>query len=208
MKLINGLIGNDIVENKVYNTNGHRCEEISKLNFRNYILFVGDNVTLGLEKPIEETYPYLLSSKLNMDYYNLAVFNGGVDCLKFNLLSWLKKYNSPRFIVIGFEFLNAVMVSNHNYEYLNPADLQNNDVNDLYQYANLSGFFYGRKFLNENLLIKNINIPIYQLRFKDREYLFTKDVIDVFHDDSIFDYNTIAEKIQLKYKTQNMVARP
>jgi hypothetical protein len=209
MQLINGLIGNDqVLDKKLYNSNGHRCREISKINLRNYILFAGDNVTLGLEQPKDKTYPYLLSHKLNMDYYNLAIFNGGIDCLKFNLLSWLKKYNKPRFIVVGFEFLNAVMVSNHNYDYLNPADFEQNDVKDFYNYATLSGFFNGRKFLHENLFLKNINVPIYQLRFKDKEYLFTSGVNDVMHDESIFDYETIAEKIFVEYNKINVAARP
>lgn len=207
MRLVNDLIGNDDVE-KLYNSNGHRCKELSNLNFRNYILFLGDNVTLGLEKPIEETYPYLLSQKLKLDYYNLAVFNGGIDCLKFNLLSWLKQFNPPRFIVVGFEFLNAIMVSNHNYEYVDPASFENDDVKDFYNYANLSGFNNGRNLLIENLIIKNVNLPIYQLRFKDKLFLFNNGIFDVDHNDSIFDYESIAEKLFVEYKKRNLVAKP
>lgn len=207
MRLVNGLIGNDYVH-KLYNSNGHRCEEISKINFRNYILFAGDNITLGNESPVDKTYPYLLSKKLNMHYYNLAIFNGGIDCLKFNLLSWLKQHSPPRFIVVGFEFLNAVVVSNHNYEYLDPANFDNEDVKDFYNYANLSGFNNGRNLLVENLIIRNVNIPIYQLRFKDRNFLFTNGVYNVDHVDSIFDYESIAEKLYIEYKSKNMVARP
>lgn len=207
MRLANGLIGNDYAD-KLYNSNGHRCKEISDINFRNYILFVGDNITLGNESPIEKTYPYLLSKKLNMDYYNLAIFNGGIDCLKFNLLSWLKKHSPPKFIVMGFEFLNAVMVSNQNYDYIDPANFDNNDVKDFYNYANLSGFHTGRQLLIENLILKNINIPIYQLRFKDRNFLFTQGVYNIDCMENIFDYEMIAEKLFADYQSRNRVARP
>lgn len=209
MKLIKGFIGNDN-HNNLYNSLGHRCKEIDELNFHNYILFFGDNVALDLNKPIEATYPYLISKSLKVDYYNLSIFNGGVDCFRYNLLSWFKQFKDdpPRFIVVGFEFLNAVMVSNHNYDYLDPADFNIQDVSDLYHYANLSGFFSGRNLLNESLLIRNINLPIYQINFKDKNTLFTKNVFDIKYDGSLDDSQQIAKDFYIEYKLRNSKIKP
>lgn len=209
MRLLDDFIGNDDNDN-LYNSLGHRCKELNELNLHNYILFLGDNVSLGLDKPIEQTYPYLVSQSLKMDYYNLSIFNGGIDCFKYNILSWFKKFSNdnPRFIVIGFEFLNAVLVSNHNYDYLNPASFDNDDVKDLYNYANLSGFFTGRNLLNESLILRNINVPIYQLIFKDKTPLFTNGVFNIDCDSSMFDYTEISNKLVQSYKSRNSRIKP
>jgi hypothetical protein len=81
------------------NSYGHRCKELSELNLHNYILFVGDNICLSYHLPIEETFPYIVSKKLNVDYYNLSIFNGGIEAIKFNLLSWVHIISN-----IGFRF--------------------------------------------------------------------------------------------------------
>ena len=39
----------------------------------NYILFIGCSHTMGVGLELEKTYPHILSEKLKMDYYNLAV---------------------------------------------------------------------------------------------------------------------------------------
>lgn len=209
MRLLDGFIGNDDNDN-LYNSLGHRCKELSDINLHNYILVLGDNISLGLDKPIQETYPYIVSKYLKMDYYNLSIFNGGVDCLRFNLLSWFKRYNNspPRFIIIGFEFLNAVLVSNSNYDYLNPADFTQEDVNDLYKYANLSGFFSGRNLLNENLILRNINVPIYQIKFTDKNLLLQNNIFNVEYNGSIFDYSAISNAISKTYQSKNSRIKP
>ena len=209
MRLLQGFIGNDDHDN-LYNSFGHRCNEIDNLNFHNYVLFLGDNVALDLNKPIEDTYPYLISKALKVDYYNLSIFNGGVDCFRFNLLSWFNKFKEtpPRFIVVSFEFLNAVMVSNHNYDYLNPADFNNDDVKDLYHYANLSGFFTGRNLLNESIISRHINVPIYQICFKDKNTLFNKNVYNISYDGPLEDSHSISELFVKDYKLRNSKVRP
>jgi hypothetical protein len=50
------------------NSNGHRCKEINQvlgddLQFSKYFLVLGDNACLHMHKPIEETWPYLLSKQ-------------------------------------------------------------------------------------------------------------------------------------------------
>ena len=64
---------------RTLNSLGHRCKEIKEvlvnLQFQRYFLVLGDNACLHMHKPIEETWPYLLSKAINYQYYNLAVSN-------------------------------------------------------------------------------------------------------------------------------------
>lgn len=167
MRLIDGLVGHDI--DNLYNDHGHRCNKnIKDVNFRNYILFVGDNLGLRLDLPLEQTFPYILSDKLSTDYYNLCIFNGGIDIIKQNLFVWLKKYPAPKAIVIAAEFANAIVVSDQNFSLIKPADLTDPIVNDLLDGANQCGFFTGRQLLFSNLIDNIVTCPIYQVMVENQ----------------------------------------
>lgn len=78
---------------KVYydlNSYGHRCKPLTELS-DNYILFTGCSFTLGQGVPIEKSYPYLLASHYNTDYYNLALSGCGIDSLFYNVVSFINK---------------------------------------------------------------------------------------------------------------------
>lgn len=203
MRIIDGLIGGDT--NQQLNSHGHRCKEISELNFRNYILFVGDNAGLKLDKPIEDTFPYLTAKKSNMDYYNLAVFNGGLDVVKNNLVVWLHKYSAPRAIVISCEFANALLVSNKNREYLNVADLDDPVVIDMIDAANNCGFFAGKQYLIDKTIPSVTSIPVYQVVIKDKIKPLNTNTIDIEWDGT--DAEVIAEKLASVIKTKITSAR-
>ena len=79
----------------VRNTNGHRCKDIEDIDLDNYILFAGCSHTEGIGLKLEDTYPYLLSKKLNTDYYNLAIGGAGVDTLSYNITTWFAKIKKP-----------------------------------------------------------------------------------------------------------------
>jgi len=122
MQFYDNLLGHELSLD--FNSRGHRCKEIEELDQRKYFLFVGDNISLGLGTPIEETYPYLISKKFNTDYYNLSIFNGGLDAIKYNLLAWNSVVKvPPKAIIISTEFLNSFLVSNKNYTFLEACDL-------------------------------------------------------------------------------------
>jgi len=180
MQFVNGLIGNDADEG-LYNSNGHRCKELSELNLQNYILFVGDNANLVLDLPIEETYPYLIAKELKSDYYNLSVFNGGMDSIRFNLVSWYFKYKQkPKAIIAGCEFLNAVMVSDIDNTYLKSIDYDSDTTKELYHNGNICGFFNGKNTLSNNIFSHMIATPIYQIVFDDKLPIFeSKKVINL-----------------------------
>lgn len=83
------------------NENGHRCKNISEIDLDNYILFTGCSYTEGIGIELEKTFAYLLSQKLNVDYYNLALGGSGPDVCFFNLIKFyftVKKL--PKFLIL------------------------------------------------------------------------------------------------------------
>lgn len=206
MQIINGFIGND--PDIFYNSNGHRCKEVSELNFRNYLLFVGDNLSLGLDKPIEKTYPYIISKNLATDYYNLSVFNGGIDATKHNLFSWLYHNPQPRAIIIGFEFLNAILKSDKNLRKLESVDYSNDIVQDVIDYGNSVGFFNGRNELFNWLLNSITSVPVYQIYLKDRENLLNDKIVNIPYEDDIFNHSLIADKFLSIYNKRTATIKP
>lgn len=82
-----------------YNEYGHRTAPVADINLSNYILFVGCSHTEGIGLKLEDTYPNVVSKKLGIDYYNLAVGGTGTQVMQHNLVTWLTKYNFPKAIV-------------------------------------------------------------------------------------------------------------
>ncbi len=180
MRFVDGLLGHD--PDNIYNSHGHRCKELSELNLRNYILFVGDNAGLELDKPIEETVPYLTAKELGVDYYNLCVFNGGSDAIKFNLFSWMFRFPKPKAIIVASEFINSLLISDPNQSFISAADLSDDMVTDAINAANNNGFFNARHYMLDTLISNTIQIPIYQLTIKEKLKVLSKTAIDIDHD--------------------------
>lgn len=191
MRFVEEFIGHD--PDPQFNSMGHRCKELMDLNFHNYVLFIGDNPGLGLDKPIEETFPYLIAKHMNVDYYNLCVFNGGVDALRYNTLLWLHRFEQkPKAIFASCEFLNSVLVSNKNFSFIKPCDTNDLIVQDVLDNAQKSGYFDFRNYLADKMISRMIRFPIYKIRFKDRKQIFSRNVINIDYDDDIYDYKKIA----------------
>jgi hypothetical protein len=207
MQFVNSLLGNGLSDQ--YNSNGHRCKEISEINFQNYILFAGDNGSLGLDKPVEQTFPYLISQKLKCDYYNLSVFNGGLDALRYNLITWFTKYKRPKAVVISVEFMNSLLISDANFTKIDAADYNDEIIQDVSNVGNICGFFAGRNILARELLKQYVICPIYQLRYANSVQLFDSDfVTDIDYDGDQFDYNNIAQVISAKIIAKTQRVRP
>jgi hypothetical protein len=82
------------------NSFGHRSKEINKLD-QEFVLFVGCSITVGSAVALEDTFPYIVSNNLNVDYYNLAVEGSGPDLLSFNMSNWFSKIRHiPKTVVI------------------------------------------------------------------------------------------------------------
>lgn len=93
------------------NSLGHRCKDLSEINLDEYILFAGCSNTFGIGLDLENTYPYLVSKKLNCDYYNLSISGTGIDVLEYNLLTWfLTIKQKPKALIVQWpdhsRFLN------------------------------------------------------------------------------------------------------
>jgi hypothetical protein len=207
MQFVDDLIGND--NSPQFNSRGHRCKELEEVNLHNYFLFAGDNVGLGLDKDVTETYPYIVSKALKTDYYNLCVFNGGVDCLRYNLLTWLNKHKEkPRAIIVSYEFLNSVIVSDHNFENLKYCDLDDIITQDLLDMAQDTGFFKMRNYIADKLITRLVNIPIFQINFSDKQNVFTTNITNIDFDGHTHDHKTIASLLIRNIRMKQEKAKP
>lgn len=103
----------DIEISYIRNSVGHRCIDISQLDFDNYIMFAGCSFTEGIGLELEKTYPYLLSKKLNCDYYNVALGGTGVDAIIHNLTIWINTYKKPKLLIVQWPHLLRGLVADN-----------------------------------------------------------------------------------------------
>jgi len=207
MQFYNNLLGHDLAD--IFNSRGHRCKEIEEINLQNYILFAGDNVGVGWGTPIEETYPYLVSKALKKDYYNLSIFNGGLDSLRYNLITWYHKIpQKPRAIIISNEFLNSFIVSDLNNTTFLPCDLNDENVKSVLDSGNTTNYFLTRQYFTDKLISNLIKIPIYQIEFKDKIPALKNNVISLKHEGDIFDHHAISKLIVAEFNKTKIQIRP
>lgn len=207
MNFYDGFLGHDLGPD--FNSKGHRCKEIEEINLHNYILFAGDNIAVGWDKPIEETYPYIVSKKLKVDYYNLSIFNGGVESIKFNLLTWINKIpKKPKAIIISCEFLNSFVVSDKNNSSFSHCDLNNDVVRDAFDTGNYTGFFNMRNIMAEKLILNSVISPIFQIEFENKIPLFNKQVVQILHNGDIFDHYKISDSLVKEIQKTTEKVRP
>ena len=153
------------------NSLGHRCKEIKEvlgedLQFQRYFLVLGDNACLHMHKPVEETWPYLLSKAINHQYYNLAVSDTGLEGVKYNLFNWLHQYSKPRMIFISCEWANTFLGADYTLQGTIEADKR----------ADRAGFWIGRRRLFTKL-IENLGIPVYLILGPNDEPTVVSDEI-------------------------------
>jgi hypothetical protein len=82
------------------NSLGHRCKELSEINFNDYILTIGCSNTEGIGLELQKTYPYVLAERLNCSYYNLGLGGSGIDVLNHNLTMWMNIFKKPKLLVV------------------------------------------------------------------------------------------------------------
>ncbi len=153
-----------------YNKHGHRSIEIEDLDFNNYILFLGDSHTEGIGLELETTYPYLVSQKLNLPYYNLGLGASGIDVMCYNLSIWLSKFPKPKFIVLNWSDPTRFITKTGRQSLHNFTGIWSSDVliQELIKYGEFSGYFETRFLMQSNIIrnllnfnnIKNANFTI------------------------------------------------
>jgi hypothetical protein len=77
-----------------FNSHGYRCNEISNQE----ILVLGCSQTEGHGLPLELTWPYLLSQKINKDYVNLAKGGDGAQAQITKAFQFFKEFYKPKYI--------------------------------------------------------------------------------------------------------------
>lgn len=83
------------------NNLGHRCMLNIKDLTEPYILFTGCSFTEGIGLSLEDTYPFILSKKIGIPYYNLAMAGSGWDLVIYNLNIWLELgIKQPKYLII------------------------------------------------------------------------------------------------------------
>ncbi len=165
------------------NSNGHRCKEIKEvlgddLQFSKYFLILGDNACLHMHKPIEETWPYLLSKQINYQYYNLAIMNGGLECVRHNLFNWLHVYSKPKMIYMSCEWANNFL----------GVDYDDETTQEASKLADEAGYWIGRRRMF-SMLLDQIDVPIYLIMGPNDEYIARTDSINVLELDHSDDEN-------------------
>ena len=165
------------------NSRGHRCKEIEEvlgddLQFSKYFLVLGDNACLHMHKPVEETWPYLLSQKINHQYYNLAVMHGGLECVRHNLFNWLHVYSKPKMIYMSCEWANSFLGVDYDKEYTQEAS----------KHADKAGYWIGRRRMF-SMLLDQIDVPIYLIMGPNDEYTARTDSINILELDHSDDKN-------------------
>ena len=137
-----------------YNNYGHRCKNVEEIDQQNYILFIGCSHTMGVGLELEKTFPYLLSEKLSMDYYNLAVPATGIDVLEYNLLTWLFKMKKPKLIVVQWPDHSRFIEYDSIHDHILERGSWNKESNYVSFIVNAedTGLFYARKALSARLI--------------------------------------------------------
>ena len=188
----------DLLQNTIkdpsFNSLSHRCKEVTdvlgpNLDFRKYFLVLGDNAGLHMHQPVEETWPYLVSKETSYRYYNACIIDGGLEAVRFNLLTWLKKYshNLPKMIYVSCEWANRFYGVEYDEEIKEASNLGND-----------AGYFLGRQRLF-SMIVEQVDVPIYQImRPTDIPVLISSNVknIIVDHTDDIIVTETLLQGIR------------
>lgn len=153
-----------------YNSLGHRCKEISDIDFNNYILFIGCSHTEGIGLEIEKSYPYLVSQALGMDYYNLGIAASGIDVLEYNLLTWHYKFQKlPKLVVIQWPDPSRFVTKSIDTEHILPHGSwsKQENIKKFLASADITGFLNARRNISAQLVQRYVKSPLVKLSFNN-----------------------------------------
>lgn len=89
------------------NSYGYRCEEFDNQK----IMILGCSQTFGDGLPLENTWPHLLSKKINKDYINLAKGGDGIQSQVIKAFQFFKEFHNPDYIFGIFPLFRLEMPS-------------------------------------------------------------------------------------------------
>jgi len=151
-----------------FNSYGHRCKDVSELDFDNYVLYTGCSHTQGIGLELEKTYPYLIAQELGHDYYNLGIPATGIDVLEYNLLTWFFKFKKkPKAVVIQWPDHSRFISCYPGYSNLIPNGSwsKDKDSQKLLVNGENTGFFHARKHLCYELIHNVVDVPIIKFNY-------------------------------------------
>lgn len=204
---VDNFLGHELGDS--FNSNGHRCKELKDLNFHNYVLYAGDNAGVSLDTPLEDTYPYLVSKELKVDYYNLSIFLGGADATKYNLLMWFSKFKQkPKAVIIGCEFVDSFLITDTNESFWKASDYTDPEIKEIHDHGNYTGFFRFKNLCVDTQLKECLNVPLYQLGFKGHKTLVSKDSMRIPVETTYIDHKNVASILVNEIKKLNRIMKP
>lgn len=155
-----------------FNSFGHRSVEIENLDFDNYFLVAGCSHTQGVGLELEKTYPYLLSEKLKIDYYNLGIGASGLDVMEHNLLLWFHRFKKkPKFVLLQWPDVSRYgsCIQADGSHIIPMGAWQDDTVNKKFIIKGLeNGMFFARKKLAYKLIMETITCPIINLSYSNQ----------------------------------------
>jgi len=111
----NGWIDKEIIYQ--FNSSAFRCEEFTN---DPSILFLGCSHTVGIGMPIEQTWPTIVASKLNLKCYNLGQGGGSADAAYRLGSHWIPRI-LPKIVVFLIPDIHRLeVVRENNIEFLTP----------------------------------------------------------------------------------------
>lgn len=162
----------DIIIEYNYNNLGHRCKNLTDLNLKDYILFVGCSHTEGIGLELENTYPFLTAKKLNIEYYNLSLGGSGIDIIYHNLFVWFNKIlQKPKHLIVQIPEPTRFLLKNNNRVYTN--GITNNSDKRIPEFiitADMLNFWQSRYEMFITAL-KSLNVPFTEIHI----HKFSKD---------------------------------
>jgi hypothetical protein len=161
------------------NDHGHRCKNIKDVDLDNYILTIGCSHTEGIGLRLEDTYSYILSKKLNTDYYNLAIGGSGIDLMMYNLLTWFGLIQKqPKLVVVQWpeknRFLTKLRRDDQQIVPIGPWRSER-ELTDFMIVGDDNNFFHTRQLLSYQLLKNFIKVPLVNVK------MYSSDPIEGVH---------------------------
>lgn len=136
-----------------YNENGHRCKNISEIDLDNYILFCGCSHTEGTGLELEKTFPYLVSTALGMDYYNLSLGGSGIDVMTYNLVAWINTVKKPpKAAVLVWTYETRFLSIHDDNVTLHQVAGPYNDLSRFMALGQQTGYFASKKELSKRMV--------------------------------------------------------
>lgn len=166
-----------------FNEYGHRSKSVEDIDLNNYILFVGCSHSQGVGNYLEDTFPYIVSSELGMDYYNLSLGGTGLDVQHHNLINWILKFKHPKYLVWQWSHSPRAVTSStttHLLQEMGSWSTEKELLNFLLQGDSIGYFDTKRKLVNATL--KNLPFETIQIDIKPEPDLLWYEQLDFARD--------------------------